>query len=158
MADDPLGAARGRGDRIDVERRGIRGEDRSGLAHAVQLGEDLLLQLHALEHRFHDDVDLGKTVVAERRADQLQALGHELPGEAAALDRARVVFPDRGQAALERRGIGLLQDDRDAGVAVDHRDAGPHRARAHDGRLAHLKDRRVLGDIGDLGDFALSEE
>ena len=60
MADHHSRPRGGRGDLVDVERRGVRREDRVGLADPVELGEDLLLQRHALEDRLDDDVGSSK--------------------------------------------------------------------------------------------------
>ena len=49
----------------------------SGFRGTVDVAEDLLLELHALEHRFDDDVGLRHAVVAERRRDRGDALGDQ---------------------------------------------------------------------------------
>ena len=53
----PLGR---RGDLVDVERRGVGGEHGAGLGDRVELGEDLLLDRHLLEHRLDDDVGVAR--------------------------------------------------------------------------------------------------
>ena len=45
-----------RGKLVDVERRGVRQQQRARLHHLVQLGKDGLLDVHLFEHRLDDDV------------------------------------------------------------------------------------------------------
>ena len=68
QADHVCGRLVTRGDLVDVERRGVGGEDRAGLADAVELGEDLLLDVHVLEHGLDDEVAVGE--VLQRRASR----------------------------------------------------------------------------------------
>ena len=136
-------AARAR-ELIDVERRRIRREDAVGPRHLAELGERGLLQVHVLEHRFGHDVHLVEAVVAGRRRDQRHRLLDLLRGHLALRHRDFVVAADRGDAAIERRLVHFLEQDRNAGVRVVHRDAAAHRARADDRGAFDLLGRRVL--------------
>ena len=78
--------------------------------------------------------------------------------QAALAHGALVVLADRGDAALQRLGLGLEDRHRDAGVEEVHADAAAHGAGADDADLADLAHRRVLGHVGDLGRGALAEE
>ena len=119
---------------IDVERRRIRREDAVGARHLAEFRERGLLQVHVLEHRFGDDVHLVEAVVAGRRRDQRHRLFDLLRGHLALRHRDFVVAPDRRDAAIERRLVHFLEQDRNAGVRVVHRDAAAHRAGADDRR------------------------
>ena len=70
QADHVLRALGERGDLVDVEVRGVGGQDRTGLADFVERAEDLLLDVHVLEHRLDHEVGVGQVVVVERRRDQ----------------------------------------------------------------------------------------
>ena len=48
----------GRSDGIDIEIRGVGGEDGVGLGQPIELAEHLLLDRHVLRYRFDDDVRL----------------------------------------------------------------------------------------------------
>ena len=50
-----------------------------GLAHAIELGEDLLLQRHVFEHRLDDQVRRLEAVVAELRLNQREPLAPPAP-------------------------------------------------------------------------------
>ena len=104
----------------------------SGRVTRAELRERRLLQVHVLEHRLDDDVDLVEAVVAGRRRDERHRLLDLLGGHLALRHRDFVVLADRRQAALERRLVDFLQQHRDAGVRVGHRDAAAHRAGADD--------------------------
>ena len=106
VADDLLRAGRDGGDLVDVERRRVGGQNGIGPRDAVELGEDLLLELHAFEDGLDDDVGFGKPVVGQRGLDQRQPLVHLGLRELALLDRGGVVLGDGRQAAVE----GLLRD------------------------------------------------
>ena len=117
-----------------------------------------LLQVHVLEHGLDDDVDLVEAVVARRRRDEAQRSGHRLRRHLALRDRGLVVLPDRRHAAIDGGLIDVLQQHRDAGIGVRHRDAAAHRAGADDRRARDVLRRRVLRDVRNLRDLALGEE
>ena len=58
------------GDLVDVERRGVGGEDRARLRDPVEVGEDALLQRHLLEHRLDDEVGIGERLEVGRAGDE----------------------------------------------------------------------------------------
>ena len=53
---------------VDVEIRGVGGEHRARLGDRVELAEDLLLDLHVLEHRLDDEVGVLEGVEVGRAA------------------------------------------------------------------------------------------
>ena len=68
MKADDAGRTRGRGgDRVDVERGGVGREHRLRLGDAIDIAEDLLLELHVLEHRFDDQIRHALTPSSSRR-------------------------------------------------------------------------------------------
>ena len=90
------------GDRVQVQRRGVGRQDCAGLAYFVECLEDLLLDVHVLEHGLDHEVDVAHRVVTERRRDQRHALAHLRLGDAALLGGVVVVLADRAEALVER--------------------------------------------------------
>ena len=152
------GAPRGRRDFIDVQVGRIRSQDARRLGDRVDFGEDLLLERHAFEHRLHDDVRILKTGVAQLRRDPGHALVHRSLREPALLHAARIVLADGRHSAIERLLAGLLDDHRNSGIRVRHRDAAAHRARADHRRATDFPRLNVRGNTGNLRDRALRKE
>ena len=150
-------AARAR-ERVDVERRAVGRQHAVGTGHAAELREHRLLQLHVLEDRLDDDVGGVESVVGRGRRDERQRALERRWRHLALGDRRLVVPANRREPALERRSVDLLQQHRDAGVGVGHRDAAAHRAGADHRRPFDLTRRRVLRDVGNLRDVAFGEK
>src|SRR5581483_7738284 len=96
MADHLLRSRRGRGDLVDVQRRGVRGEDGIRPSGLVQLRKDLLFQGHSFKDSLYDYVCLAEAVVGQRRLDPGEALLHLLGRESAFADRGGVVLANDG--------------------------------------------------------------
>ena len=58
MPSTDCGRREARSDGIDIEIRGVGGEDGVGLGQPIELAEHLLLDRHVLGYRFDDDVRL----------------------------------------------------------------------------------------------------
>src|SRR5665213_1352993 len=69
-----------------------------------------------------------------------------------------VVLADDAEPAVERVLLDLDDGHRNAGAGEVHGDAAAHGARAEDADAHHRNDRRVVGDIGDLGRLSFGEE
>ena len=104
-----------RRDLVDVEIGGVGGEDRARLGDLVELAENLLLDVHILEHGLDDQVAIGEVLEAERRLQQAHR-AFDLLGGHPALGRARLVILAHHAGAAVERVLRHL-DDR-------HRDAG----------------------------------
>ncbi len=85
-----------RGDFVDVQRRGVGGQDRARFTDGVELFENVLLDVHALEHRLDHQIDVGEGVHVQRPGDQAGALLDLFGSDAAALGGALVVLADGG--------------------------------------------------------------
>ena len=134
---DPGWVRRHRGDGLDREGAGVRGEDRFLGRTGIEGPEDLVLQPEVLQRGLQDQIGF----VGEVR---------EGMGIAQALDPARHPFIDRVGIEIElggspfesvadavsgpvdRRGIDVVDDDLGARLEGGLGDAGAHDARAHD--------------------------
>ena len=157
-AADHLRARRCRGDAVDVQPRSVAGQHGTGLGNGVELLERLDLHIDVLVDRFDDHIRLAEVVVARRPRDQRHPLVHLGFGHTASAGLDVVVALDDAQAPLERLRIHLQHGDGDASVGEAHRDTAAHGAAADHASRLHVVQRRVLRNIGDLGDFPLAEE
>ena len=158
MSDHHLRAFSGRRDLIDVQRRSIRSQNRIGFSNGVDLSEDLLLQLHLLEHRLHNDVRFAEAIIGQHRSNQRHPLIHHRLREPAFLYRILVVLSDGRDSAVKRRLRRLLQQHRNPRIRVVHRDAAAHGSRADHRGLPDRQQGRVLGNVRDLRDRPFPEE
>ncbi|MCY1207008.1 hypothetical protein D9M72_185920 [compost metagenome] len=158
QANDRL-RARGRGrDHVHVQRRGIGGKDGARFGDPVQLAEQLLLDLHVLEHRFDDQVGIGQLLQVQRGREQRHA-GLDIGRAQAPLARGIfVVAPDRLQAAVQRLLRGLDDGHGVAGVEEVHGDAAAHGAGADDADAPDRKRGRVGAHIGHVPYLARGKE
>ncbi|MCY1237775.1 hypothetical protein D9M72_504840 [compost metagenome] len=104
QTDDVLWTARNSGNCVDIQGRGIAGENRADLTLLVQGTKHLLLDCQFLEHSLDDQISVGDIGIIQSAVDQRQSLLHLLGGELAALDTGFVVLADQRQTAL--LGIG----------------------------------------------------
>ena len=130
---DPVGTGRRLGDFGDRERGGVGGEDCLPACHLVELGEDGLLELHALGHRLDHEIDAAEALIAGRGLDQGEP-ALDLGG----IDLARLHPPCPDRAGLRHPRIDappvdVRQDHRHARIGDRVGDAGSHRARPDDG-------------------------
>ena len=130
--EDGLGSSGGAGDGVHIERRGVRREHRSRLRDPVETAENLLLDRHVLEDRFHQEI---------RVAELFEPGG--APDAAPLALRFRRVHPppahgpreaslDGGRAPRPRLVRGLEYRDRDPRRGDGHRDPAPHGSEADD--------------------------
>ena len=159
QADDAFRTLGHRGDLVDVQARGVGGQDRAGFADGVELGEDVLLDVHAFEHRLDHQIDIGERVFHRQRAGDQRAAFLDLGRrDAAARGGALIVLADGGQAAVQRLLILLDDHHGDAGVGEVHRDAAAHGAGADDADLLDRDQGGVFRNVRDLLGGALGEE
>ena len=158
QADDllrPRGRAR---DLVDVEGRRVGRQDRVLLAEPVELAEDLPLEAHLLEDGLDDEVDVPEPVPVRRPADAGHAGVHLALGELALAHRRCVVLLDDGEPLVDQALLAVDEDDREARVREDHRDAAAHRPGAEHGDALDGQGRRVGRDVRDLRGLSLGEE
>ena len=82
QADDVLRPPGDAGERVDVERGRVAGEDRAGLGDGIELAKDVRLQLEALEDGFDDEIGRGDAVVGRARARCARAVRRPLQASA----------------------------------------------------------------------------
>ena len=145
-------------DSVDVEIGGIGGQNRRRLGDLVELREDLLLDIHFLEHRLDDEVGVRDVVHIGAAGQQAHALLDVGLGHPAAGHRDVVVLLDRPEAAIQRLLRGLDDGDRDAGIGEVHRNAAAHGSGTDDGDLLDRARFRALRHVEHLGGLALGEE
>jgi hypothetical protein len=150
---DDLVRSQGRvGDLRDRQRGGVRGEDRVRGRRRVELGEDVLLDLHLLGHGLDDEVHVAEARVGGRAVDASDDLVDLrlalLLGEPAFLDEfARLALRHRArlrETGLHERIVDVLEHHRDARSGDRLCDLPSHRPRADNGGLEYEHAVRLL--------------
>ena len=153
-----LRALRARGNLVQIQRGGVGRQDGAGLHHPVQLLEHSRLHAHVFKHRLNHQIGLRQIVVAQRGAQQSHALLQRLGLELALADLRLVIAAHGGHATLQRLKLQFQHLHRDTRVQKIHGDAAAHGARADDGHRRHGAQRRVRGQIRNLGRRTLTEK
>jgi hypothetical protein len=132
-----FGAFRGRRDPGDGERGGVRCENRVATNYVLEVGEDLLLDLHVLDHGLYDQRRVGAIVEGGRRRDPVEHLPalvlREPPPLYPALQVSLDGLPAAGQGVL----LDVQQHRRHARKRGALRDPRPHGPRPHDRNIDH---------------------
>ena len=158
QADHRFRARGGRGDLVEVQRRGVGGQDGAGLADAVQAAKDVLLHVHVLEHGLDHQVHVGEVLQVERAAQQRHALLDGLRRQAALLGGVLVVGADGLEATVQGFLAGLDDVHRNAHVQEVHGDACAHGAGTDHAHRLHRQHGRVLGQARHVPGLARGEE
>ena len=128
------------------------------LADPVEVGEDLLLEVEVLEHRFDDDVAGREIAAVERRCDQRHPLVHLARRHGTPGRRPLIVAADDRHASVQRGLIPFDDGDRDPDVGEVHGDAAAHGSGTEHTTGADVELRCVTGNVRDLGRLPLCEE
>ena len=126
------------GQDVDVQGRGIGGDDGARLADFAQLAADLLLQAEILEHRLDHQIAITKVGMGQTALKQSHALGHLVGGHFAPGGAGLVIAPHDAQPAVQRLGADLHQAHGDPGIGEVHGDAAAHGAGADDANLSDM--------------------
>ena len=105
---------------------GIGSEDGVLRADLVQIFEQVLLQVHALQNNFHDEVGVGSSVAVYRGLEGSEQLVLALLGHLALLYEELVVMGDDGLAALSELRLDIDHGDFMASVQENFRNACAH--------------------------------
>ncbi len=128
------------------------------LHHLVELGEDLLLDVHALVDRLDHEIAVGEVGVVQRGGQDVHRRLDLLVGHPAALGGVLVILAHRPRAAVERILLHFEDGHRDAGGQEVHRNAAAHGPRADHADLLDRDQRGIGRDIVDLVRGAFGEE
>ncbi|MNE29581.1 hypothetical protein D3C80_1230710 [compost metagenome] len=158
QADHVLRAAGAGGDAVDIQGRGVAGQDRAGLAHPVEGAKHRLLDRQVLEYCLDHQVSVSQVGIVEGALQQAHALFELRGGQLAAGDAAFVVFADLRQATVQRLGLELQQAHRQTRVDEVHGDAGAHGAGADHGDLSDAAQRGGSVDTRHPQSLAFGEE
>ena len=131
-ADDALRPFRRRRDLGNGQRGGVCREDRVGLRDAIELREQLALELELLEHRFDDEIAVREVgeIGGQRQASRCSVAVRL--GEPALLDAPGQVPLDGAAAALRQLVAHFPADRVEPRLDADLRYPRPHRAEADD--------------------------
>ncbi|MNH15033.1 hypothetical protein D3C79_746390 [compost metagenome] len=126
------------GDGIDVQRRGIAGQDSFRLERAVQGAEDLLLERQVFVHRFNHQVGLGQLGVGRYLPHPRQAgIGLGLVDTAFG-DLLGPSLREHGKASLGGAGVVVQPQHRQPGTGQADDDAATHGPGPDHGRLLNV--------------------
>ncbi len=148
--DDILRALRELRDRIEVQCGSVGRKNGALLHDLIELFKDFLLDLHAFECRFDDQIHIFQQGIVQRRCDECHALIECRLGHGALLQCAPVIAPHRGEPLVERLLLHFQQHHRNSGIDEAHADAAAHRARADDADLANRPRRCVIRHVEDM--------
>jgi hypothetical protein len=134
-------------DVIEVQGRGVGGENGALPHYLVQGLKHLALDLHALEHRLDAQVDIAQQGIVQCRGDERQTLLEAGLVERALAQRALVVAADVREATVERVLLRLQQHHRQTRVDEAHGDASTHGPGADDADLGDRSHRGVIRHV-----------
>ena len=145
-------------DCIDVQIRSVGRQDHVGSAYRIQPGEDLLFNLHVLEHRLNNHIGIGKISIVRCA---LEATGHNgivlALAQFVAFDRSHQQFRDGRTCALAGIFIALGEGYTQPRQQGADRYACTHRAATNDPDSGELPRPHAL-DLGKLADLTFAEE
>src|SRR5580692_1462427 len=125
--EDAIRPARRFGQSVNVERRGVRRQDRVWLHDAIEPLKNVALYVDVLEDRFDDGVDVRELVPIVGEGNGLRPLPGFLLCKPAFLDLVHE-HAHYGLTGLVDRGIVVVNhDDGNAGLRKRDRDAAAHR-------------------------------
>jgi hypothetical protein len=132
--DEPRAAslADRRRQRVDRDRRGVRGKDRAGRSDRIEAAPQVRLDRLVLEHRFDDQVRVGRPAGVVGRDEALERRVALRGVQLALRDRTLEVARDPVPAGDGPPDLRLVQDDLLADRGMDLGDAVAHQAGAGD--------------------------
>ncbi len=156
--DDIFRSLRGTGNRIDIQRRGVRRQNSARLADRIEFFEHLLLDREVLEYCFDDEIGITQVVVFVRGFQATDTVDHFVLADLAALNAALVQTVNRRHAPLQSLLVVIEQAHGISGVQAVVCDTGAHRSGAQYGNGVYCSYIRVLVDTGHPGNCALGKE
>ena len=138
QAEHVLRAGGDGGDGVDIQRRGVAGEDRALLHGPVQGAENFLLEFEVLVHRLDHQVDPGQFGIVAHRLDARAAQAGFAGADAALGDVLGPGVLGHLQAGLDHLRVVVQPQHRDAGAGQADDDAAAHGAGADHGGAVDL--------------------
>ena len=157
-ANDPLGAGCRESNLIDIQPRRVGCQQRALLGIAVNLSENVLLELQLLVRRFDHEVGIGDVLEVQRRRDTRQPLLDLALARATACGRRLPVLAHHTETSLEVLRVLLDQRHGDTGIRQYHAYAASHGACANYCRAADVDHGRIGRQAGNLGRLTLGEK
>ena len=146
------------GDLVEVQRRGVAGQDGARLHHGVKLLEYSFLDAHFLEHGLDHQIGIFEVGIVEGGGQQGHALVVFVLLELAALDLRLVVLADGGKSAVQRVLLHLQHLHGNAGIKEVHGNAAAHGSSTDHGNRFDVTLGGVRWHIRNLGGGALGQE
>ena len=142
-AHDTLRTRRGLGDLGHGERRRVRREQGVEPGDAIELCEDLTLQIQLLEHGFDHEIAIRQVGQLRCQPETAERLVSLVLRETPLLDAARQVSLDRGTSALRELVAHLPPDRLEPGLDAHLCDACAHRPEPDNPDLPDLHQARA---------------
>ncbi len=133
QAQDLLGTPGDGSDGVDIQRRGVAGENAGRLHDAVQLAEDVLLQLQVFVNRLDHQIDVFQRLVIDCLADAGAARLGLLLADPALANVVSIGVAHHTQRLFEHLGVVVQPQHLHTGVGQAHDDATAHGAGTDDG-------------------------
>ncbi len=157
-AHDALWPGRGRGNRIDIQGRGVGREDGVRRGVGIELGENAALDLQVLERRLDNQIGACQRCVRGRAPNATEQFVHSLASQAAARHGARVVAANRAQTFIDGLLGDIHQHYGNSGVRNAHRNAAAHRPRTDNAYGSDGHRFHVGGNVRNAARLALGKE
>ena len=139
-------------DRVDVEIRGVRRQERGRRDERVEPGEEVAFGVELLHDGFDHDLGVARRVLARRDRDRVHPIPERGLVDASAISIGSQTGRDRRTRALEGDRGRIGERDGDRGSGKTEGDLGSHRSRADDRRARHR--RRQSGNAPSAADHS----
>ena len=147
-----------RGDGVEIETAGVRGQNCVGWRNCVELAKHVLLERHAFEDSLDDQVAACELLHRQARCQQCHRLADVSGRQATASSGTFVVATNRCEPPVERALLALDKGHGNARRQEVHGNAASHRPRTNDPDPRDRKTRRVGGNAIDLSGRPFCEE
>ena len=148
----------GRGNGVDIQRRGVGGQHHTRAGNGIELGEEFLLGAHILVDRLDHEIGILHHVERGGALQQRLSLLEFSLRQPARVDGPLPIRVALGQPAVESLLRRLHHRHRHAGIGEIHRNAAAHGARADHNRVLHRQRLGIGRHIGHALRLTLAEE
>ena len=127
------------GNGVDIQRRGVTGENGAWLQGGVERAENLLLEFQVLVHRFDHQIGICQRGIVAHRCDASQSRVRLLGADPPQFEVVGIGLGHHLHGLLEHLRVVVQPQHLNAGVGQAHDDTAPHGARADHGGLSNLE-------------------